>query len=59
MFVEALPPKKAGDHWTDGLSNGYMTFFLSPEHGQGFYWEAGPALYYPATNEALGTTRWC
>ena len=56
--AEALPPKKAGDHWTDGLSNGYTTFFLSPEHGQGFYWGAGPVLYYPATNEALGTTKW-
>jgi hypothetical protein len=39
--AEALPPKKAGDRWTDGLSNGYTTFFLSPEHGQGFYWGAG------------------
>ena len=56
--AEALPPKKAGDHWTDGLSNGYTAFFLSPEHGQNFYWGAGPVLYYPATNEALGTTRW-
>ena len=56
--AEALPPKNAGDHWADGLSNGYTTFFLSPEHGQGFYWGAGPVLYYPATNEALGTTRW-
>jgi hypothetical protein len=50
--AEALPPKNAGDHWADGLSNGYTTFFLSPEHGQGFYWGAGPVLYYPATNEA-------
>jgi hypothetical protein len=56
--AEALPPKNAGDHWTDGLSNGYTTFFLSPEHGRGFYWGAGPVLYYPATNEALGTTRY-
>jgi hypothetical protein len=56
--AEALPPKNAGDHWTDGLSNGYTTFFLSPERGQGFYWGAGPVLYYPATNEALGTTKW-
>jgi hypothetical protein len=56
--AEALPPKNAGDHWTDGLSNGSTTFFLSPEHGRGFYWGAGPVLYYPATNEALGTTRY-
>jgi hypothetical protein len=33
--VEALPPKKASDSWADGLSNGYTTFFLSPEHGRG------------------------
>jgi hypothetical protein len=56
--AEVLPPKNAGDHWADGLSNGYTTFFLSPEHGHGFYWGAGPVLYYPATNETLGTTRW-
>ena len=41
---EAQPPKKLGDHWAGGLSNGYTTFFLSPEHGEGFYWGAGPAL---------------
>src|SRR5262249_15153198 len=29
--AEALPPKKAGDFWTDGLSNGYTTFFCRPE----------------------------
>ena len=54
--VEALPPKNPVDLGLDGLSNGYTTFFLSPEHGQGFYWGAGPVLYYPATNEALGAT---
>jgi|GraSoiStandDraft_48_1057284.scaffolds.fasta_scaffold78275_1 hypothetical protein len=53
------PPKKFGDHWTSGLGNGYTTFFLSPEHGEGFYWGAGPVLYYPsATNSALGVHRW-
>jgi hypothetical protein len=36
--LASLPPKKLGEHWTFGLSNGYTTFFLSPEHGQGFYW---------------------
>src|SRR5215475_8754350 len=51
--AEARPPKNAGDHWADGLSNGYTTFFLSPEHGRGFYWGAGPVLYYPATNSLL------
>ena len=56
--VEALPPKKAGDSWADGLSNGYTTFFLSPEHGRGFYWGAGPVLSYPATSSALGATKW-
>ena len=56
--AEALPPKKAGDSWAEGLSNGYTTFFLSPEHGRGFYWGAGPVLYYPATNSMLGATKW-
>jgi hypothetical protein len=49
--AEAQPPKNLGDHWVEGLSNGYTTFFLSPEHGSGFYWGVGPVLYYPtATN---------
>jgi len=57
--AEALPPKKRGDHWAFGLSNGYTTFFLSPEHGEGFYWGVGPVLYYPsATNSALGVNKW-
>jgi hypothetical protein len=55
--VEALPPKKTGDSWADGLSNGYTTFFLSPEHGRDFYWGIGPVLYYPVTDSALGTTK--
>jgi hypothetical protein len=38
------PPKKLGDHWNTGLSNGCTTFFLSPEHGHGFYWGVGPVL---------------
>jgi hypothetical protein len=53
------PPKKLGDSWASGLGNGYTTFFLSPLHGEGFYWGAGPVLYYPsATNEALGVNKW-
>jgi len=56
--AEALPPKKAGDPWVDGLSNGYTTLFLSPEHGRGFYWGVGPVLSFPATNSLLGTTKW-
>jgi hypothetical protein len=53
--VEALPPKNLGDHWAFGLSNGYTTFFLSPEHGEGFYWGVGPVLYFPtATNLTVG-----
>jgi hypothetical protein len=57
--AEALPPKKLGDHWAFGLSNGYTTLFLSPEHGEGFYWGVGPVLYYPsATNSALGVNKW-
>jgi hypothetical protein len=39
--AEVLPPKNLGDPWVDGLSNGYTTFFLSPEHGTGFYWALG------------------
>jgi hypothetical protein len=57
--AEAQPPKNLGDHWVEGLSNGYTTFFLSPEHGSGFYWGVGPVLYYPtATNSALGVNKW-
>ena len=42
-----------------GLGNGYTTFFLSPEHGYGnFYWGAGPLLYYPASNTAVGVDQW-
>jgi hypothetical protein len=53
------PPKKVGDHWAAGLSNGYTTFFLSPEQGGGFYWGAGPVLYYPsATNSVVGVNKW-
>jgi hypothetical protein len=56
--AEALPPKKAGDSWVDGLGNGYTAFFLSPEHGRDFYWGIGPVLYYPATDSTLGATKW-
>jgi hypothetical protein len=56
---EAQPPKKIGQSWADGLSNGYTTFFLSPAHGRGFYWGMGPVLYYPtATSSALGVNKW-
>ena len=57
--AEVQPPKKLGEHWEAGLSNGYTTFFLSSDHGQGIYWGVGPALYYPtATNPALGVNKW-
>jgi hypothetical protein len=53
------PPKQIGGSWESGLGNGYTTFFLSPEHGEGFYWGVGPVLYYPsATNSALGVNKW-
>jgi hypothetical protein len=53
------PPKKAGESWTSGLGNGYTTFFLTPQHGEGFYWGAGPVVYYPsATNPATGVNKW-
>jgi hypothetical protein len=56
---EVQPPKDVGDRWVSGLSNGYTTFFLSPEHGNSFYWGIGPVLYYPtATNSALGVNKW-
>ena len=56
--VEALPPKKLGESWAFGLSNGYTTFFLSPEHGEGLYWGAGPVLYYPSSNPTVGVKKW-
>lgn len=53
------PPKKLGEVWESGLGNGYTTFFLSPVRGDGFYWGAGPVLFYPtATNAALGINKW-
>jgi len=53
------PPKKLGESWAFGLSNGYTTFFLSPRYGEGVYWGAGPLLYYPsATNSAVGVNKW-
>jgi hypothetical protein len=52
------PPKSTGADWATGLSNGYTTFFLSPERGQGFYWGAGPVLYYPATDTTVGVNKW-
>ena len=58
LSAEALPPKSLGENWTTGLSNGYTTFFLSPEHGSGFYWGAGPLLYYPSPTPALGVDKW-
>jgi len=53
------PPKKKNEGWTTGLGNAETTFFLSPEHGHGFYWGVGPVLSFPtATNSALGTHAW-
>jgi hypothetical protein len=57
--LEAVPPKKLGESWAFGLSNGDTTFFLSPEHGEDFYWGVGPVLYYPSPwNSALGVDKW-
>lgn len=58
--VEALPPKDLGEHWASGFSNAYTTFFLSPAYGSGgFFWGAGPLLYYPsASSSALGVNKW-
>jgi len=52
------PPKGTGAEWESGLDNGYTTFFLSPEHGKGFFWGVGPLLYYPSTNTAIGVDKW-
>ena len=54
----AEPPKELGDHWNSGLSNGYTTFFLSPERGEGFYWGVGPVLYFPTTTNGSGVNKW-
>ena len=57
--VIVQPPKKQGQHWATGIGNGYTTFFLSPEWAPGFYWGAGPLLYYPsATSATVGVHRW-
>ena len=34
--LEVQPPKNLSSAWSEGLSNGYTTFFLSPEQGSGF-----------------------
>jgi hypothetical protein len=52
------PPKNQGEKWTTGLGNGYTTFFVSPEHGKGFYWGVGPLLYYPASSSMVGVNKW-
>ena len=53
------PPKKHGEQWTTGLSNGYTTLFLSPPQGEHLHWGVGPLVYYPSANDAaLGVDRW-
>ena len=63
--AEVQPPKDVGDHWVDGLSNGYTTFFLSPEHGRGFYWGSGrcsitrlPRIQRSASTNGAPARRW-
>ena len=57
--VVVQPPKDRGQSWASGLSNGYTTFFLSPERGEGMYWGVGPVLYYPSsTNPTVGVKKW-
>jgi hypothetical protein len=58
LEVISQPPKKPDGAWQTGLGNGYTTFFLSPLWGDGFYWGAGPVLYYPAPSTALGVNQW-
>jgi hypothetical protein len=45
--VEVQPPKDRGRSWASGLSNGYTTFFLSPERGEGVYWGADRSSTIP------------
>jgi hypothetical protein len=56
----AEPPKKLGDHWASGLSNGYIRrSFCRRSTVRGFYWGVGPVLYYPsATNSTVGVNKW-
>ena len=56
--VVVQPPKDRGQSWASGLSNGYTTFFLSPERGEGMYWGVGPVLYYPSSNPTVGVKKW-
>jgi hypothetical protein len=52
-------PKAQGNSWEDGLNDAQTTLFLSPAHGNGFYWGVGPAISLPtATNPATGSNRW-
>ncbi len=53
------PPTKRGGSWAGGLSNGYTTFFLSPDRGDGFFWGVGPLIAYPSSNDpGLGPNKW-
>lgn len=58
LSLTSQPPKGDTGQRTFGLENGYTEFFLSPEHGDGYFWGAGPLLYYPASNSALGPQKW-
>jgi len=58
MALTSQPPKGDTGQRTFGLENGYTEFFFSPEHGDGFFWGAGPLLYYPSSDSALGPQKW-
>jgi hypothetical protein len=52
-------PKTQGAGWVNGLNNAQTTLFLSPAHGNRFFWGVGPAISFPtATNSATGTNQW-
>jgi hypothetical protein len=52
-------PKKGGDNWKNGFNNFQTTVFLSPAHGNEFFWGVGPVISLPtATNSATGINRW-
>lgn len=58
LALTSQPPKGETGQRTFGLENGYTEFFLSPEHGDDFFWGAGPLLYHPSSDSALGPQKW-
>jgi hypothetical protein len=57
LLWQDVPPRKLQGDWESGVANGYTTFFLSPAKGNGFFWGAGPVLYYPGQSN-VGVDKW-